>query len=233
MSNTSIKNVPAHVAIIMDGNGRWAGLKGLSRLEGHSKGASKIESIVRSCKSRGISYLTLYAFSEENWDRPSNEVEALMQLAGHYLDSKRDGMLKEGVRFLSIGDRDKLPKELKASIDKTIELTKDCKDITLIVALSYGSRQELIRAIKKMVSENISVDLTPEIVSSYLDTSDVPDPDLLIRTSGEYRISNFLLWQLAYTELFFTDVPWPEFGDDELDKALEEYSKRERRFGKI
>ena len=222
--------LPRHIAIIMDGNGRWAIERNMSRAEGHRRGAATIEAIVESAKNIGIKYLTLYAFSEENWNRPSDEVTALMSLLHHYLAAKREKMVNEGVRFQTIGDIDSLSAELQEEIKRTKEATKNGGRMTLIVALSYGARQEMCRAIGKLKNDKIA-DVTPEIISKALDTAGIPDPDLLIRTSGEYRISNFLLWQLAYTELYFTETLWPDFGHDELVCAIEEYQKRERRFG--
>jgi undecaprenyl diphosphate synthase len=225
-----MKSFPEHIAIIMDGNGRWAAQNGLSRAEGHARGAGRIEAIIEACKERGVKYITLYAFSDENWHRPDSEVRALMGLLSHFLVSKRQGMIDKGVRFRSIGDRSRLPVELRAEIEKTEQATMGCSDITMIVALSYGSRQEICRAVNSLIGQGVR-DTTPEMVDASLDTAGIPDPDLLIRTSGEYRISNFLLWQLAYSELYFTDVLWPDFDEKELDLAIESYSRRERRFG--
>ncbi len=222
--------IPEHVAIIMDGNGRWAKERGLPRAEGHIQGAKTIEMLVEAATDIGIKYLTLYAFSFENWSRPSEEITALMQLLQHYLASKREKMIGEGVRFTTIGDVKSLSTELQGEIAKTKEATGDGKKMTLIVALSYGSRQEICRAANKMIADKVE-NVTPELLSQALDTAGIPDPDFLIRTSGEYRISNFLLWQLAYTELYFTDKLWPDFARNEFVKAIEEYQKRERRFG--
>jgi len=214
----------------MDGNGRWARERGLSRAEGHRKGSETIETIVEAASEIGIQYLTLYAFSEENWNRPQDEVEALMQLLRHYLAFKRSKMVKEGIRFMTIGDVNALSSELQEEIRATKEATKNGNGMTLIVALSYGSRQEICKAAQKLLRDGVK-EVTPEIFSCALNTAQIPDPDLLIRTSGEYRISNFLLWQLAYTELYFTETLWPDFNKEEIVRAIEEFKKRERRFG--
>jgi len=224
--------LPRHIAIIMDGNGRWAKERGLPRTEGHRKGVETVEAIVEAARDIGIKYLTLYAFSEENWNRPKEEVASLMQILTLYLASKRQKMINEGIKFATIGDISALSREVQEEINKTAEATRSGKDMTLIVALSYGARQEICRAAQKLVRDGI-IDVTPETFSLVLDTAAMPDPDLLIRTSGEYRISNFLLWQLAYTELYFTDTLWPDFSRDDILRAIEEYQRRERRFGLI
>lgn len=225
-----MRTIPNHIAIIMDGNGRWAAERGLSRAEGHKRGAERIEEIIEACKERGVRYITLYAFSDENWNRPSDEVLALMQLLKHFLKSKRQGMIRKGVRFRAVGDIERLPSDLIKDIRETEEATKAGEKIMMIVALSYGSRQEICRAAEALAKKGMT-EITAEVFAEHLDTAGIPDPDLLVRTSGECRISNFLLWQLAYTELYFTDVPWPDFSPEELDRAIESYSKRERRFG--
>lgn len=222
--------LPKHIAIIMDGNGRWAKERGLPRSEGHRQGSHTIERIVEDASDLGIRYLTLYAFSEENWNRPSDEVASLMTLLHHYLAAKRQKMIDKGVRFTTIGDVSELSAELQEEIKRTKEATKDCGKMTLIVALSYGSRQEICRAVTKLVNDKTQK-VTPDALSAAMDTASIPDPDLLIRTSGEYRISNFLLWQVAYSELYFTETLWPDFNKNELIKAIEEYQRRERRFG--
>ncbi|MFH1830806.1 MAG: polyprenyl diphosphate synthase [Pseudomonadota bacterium] len=225
-----MKHIPKHIAIIMDGNGRWANERGLPRAEGHRLGAETIEKIVAACRDRNIRYLTLYAFSEENWSRPSDEVLSLMQLMRHFLVSKRAELIEERTAFRVIGDIERLPREVRSEITETVEATKDGDRMTLIVALSYGARQEICRATNTLLKKGVR-DFTPDILQEGLDTVGIPDPDLLIRTSGEYRVSNFLLWQIAYTELYFTETLWPEFSEDELDRAIESYAKRERRFG--
>lgn len=228
--NENMRHIPRHIAVIMDGNGRWAAENGLSRAEGHRRGAERIESIIESCKERGIKYITLYAFSDENWNRPSEEVLALMQLLRHFLISKRQGMIEKGVRFRAIGDLSRLPAELRQDILETLEATRAGEKINMVVALSYGGRQEICRAVESLIKKGVK-NVTPETFGMELDTADMPDPDLLIRTSGECRISNFLLWQLAYAELYFTETHWPDFDEGELDKAIDSYSARERRFG--
>jgi len=225
-----MKKIPKHIAIIMDGNGRWANERGLSRAEGHRRGAETIENIVVACRDRGIRYLTLYAFSEENWRRPSDEVLSLMQLMRHFLVSKRAELIEERTAFRVIGDVDRLPPEVRSEIAETVEATKDGDRMTLIVALSYGGRQEICRAVNALIKRGRR-EFTPEVLEEGLDTRSVPDPDLLIRTSGECRISNFLLWQLAYSELYFTETLWPEFTAENLDAALESFARRQRRFG--
>ena len=222
----------------MDGNGRWAKSKGLPRLEGHRKGVETVEEIVETVRDLKIPYLTLYAFSDENWRRPEAEITALMVLLEDYLKSKQEKMIKNGIRFRAIGDLAKLPERVRAVVQETIEKTKEGKEMALILALSYGSRNEIVRAVERMMRDHegpwtMDHGLGEVEIAKYLDTKDFPDPDLLIRTSGEYRLSNFLLWQLAYTELIFTKTMWPDFTPTELHKALEEYSRRERRFGKI
>ena len=224
------KETPKHIAIIMDGNGRWAKLHGKSRIEGHAAGAAVVEDVVEACKNRGVKCLTIYAFSSENWGRPSNEIAALMELFVEYIISKRDGMIEKGVQFRTIGDRNDLPKRLLEEIDKTCVATKDCDKIVLNIALNYGSKHEIVNAANKLI-ESGKNKISEEDIAKHLDTRGLPDPDLVIRTSGEYRISNFLLWQTAYSELYFTDINWPDFNEAELDKALKEYSKRERRYG--
>ena len=221
------KNLPKHIAIIMDGNGRWAKTKGLPRHEGHRKGVEAAEEIITAVREWKIPYLTLYAFSDENWQRPQLEIDALMSLLKVYLLSKQQKMLKNGIRFETIGDTPKLPQDIQETIAETKTITKNGKAMTLILALSYGARDEIVRAVNK-----VSGKVTEEIFSQYLDTKNFPDPDLLIRTGGEFRLSNYLLWQAAYAELYFTPVMWPEFTPAELKKALEEFSRRERRFGK-
>ncbi len=222
--------IPQHIAIIMDGNGRWAELHGQPRVEGHRRGAETIDRIVEAAHDRHISYLTLYAFSEENWQRPGEEVIALMGLLEEFLVTKRQKMKDKGIRFRTIGDISKLPPGLQQVLAHTIESTAGGDRMTLIVALSYGARQEICRAVNHLVARGAQT-IEPEEITRALDTSDYPDPDLLIRTSNEYRISNFLLWQLAYTELYFTPTLWPDFDEIELDRALAEYTRRERRFG--
>lgn len=222
---------PSHIAIIMDGNGRWAKERNLKRTAGHEEGAKTVRKITTHCNNIGIKYLTLYAFSTENWDRPKLEVEFLMKLLERYLKNELNVYLENGVRFKPIGDLSRFSKSLQKVIQETQEKTKEGKGLTQVLALNYGSRDEIVRAVKKMNDLN----LTPseENISKCLDTSFMPDVDLLIRTSGEVRLSNYLLWQNAYAEMFFTQTYWPEFSCSLLDDIISDFSKRERRFGGI
>lgn len=229
-------SLPTHVAIIMDGNGRWAKKRFLPRLEGHRAGAKSVRNTVEECRKLGIRYLTLYAFSTENWTRPQEEVSGLMKLFIEYLKSEAATLAKNKVRLRAIGERDRLPPEILAILEDVEAQTSKEPELDLILALSYGSRQELASATKKIAAKvqkgELSIDeISESLIQSHLYTADIPDPDLLIRTSDEQRISNFLLWQCAYTEFVFTPVLWPDFSKDEFKKCLEEYQKRERRFG--
>jgi undecaprenyl diphosphate synthase len=229
-------NLPRHIAIIMDGNGRWAQNHSLGRIAGHRKGAESVRNIVEACRKIGISYLTLYAFSSENWSRPEREVRALMTLLERYLKSEVRVMMKNNIRLLAIGDTGALPEKVRAILRETIGQTAGNKTMTLILALNYGSHDEIVGAARKMVDEALKgkigvADVTMEHFAEGLFTRGIPDPDLLIRTSGEYRLSNFLLWQMAYTEFYFTDILWPDFREEQLIEAIVEYQKRERRFG--
>ncbi|MBI2343131.1 MAG: di-trans,poly-cis-decaprenylcistransferase [Deltaproteobacteria bacterium] len=223
---------PQHIAIIMDGNGRWAQHKGLPRIVGHQHGVEAADAIVTTAREFGIPYLTLFAFSDENWGRPREEVEQLMQLLADFLRTKRDKMIANGVRLATIGETDRLPVTVQHSLAETIEATAAGTSLTLILALSYGARAEICRAVRRAMTAGIS-EITPDQLSAALDTAAYPDPDLLIRTSGEYRISNYLLWQLAYTELYFTDILWPDFSPEHLREAIAAYQRRERRFGRV
>jgi len=236
MPNIDPKNLPKHVAIIMDGNGRWAKKRAINRIRGHEEGAGSVRNIVKASREIGIPWLTFYSFSEENWKRPKHEVEALMKLLSRFLKSELDEMLDKGIRFQTIGRIEKLPQYVQKLLRKTIEKTSKNKDMVLTLALSYGSRQELSLAVRKIAKRIEAGNLTSEkiteqIISDTLYTAGMPDPDLLIRTSAEYRLSNFLLWQMAYTEFYFTPTLWPEFRKEEYLHAIEEYQKRERRFG--
>jgi undecaprenyl diphosphate synthase len=229
--------VPQHVAIIMDGNGRWAKQRGNQRIFGHQNGVKAVRAATEAAGEVGVKYLTLYAFSSENWNRPKPEVDALMGLLVDTINSEIETLIKNDIKLLTIGDISSLPKSVQEKLQDGINKTKDCKTLTAILALSYGSRFEIVEAVKKIVTDSKSgkIDennLSPETFSSYLNTSNIPDPALMIRTSGEIRLSNFLLWQLAYAELYFTPVLWPDFSKDEFFKAIIEYQKRERRFGK-
>jgi undecaprenyl diphosphate synthase len=228
--------LPRHIAIIMDGNGRWAKQHTMGRIRGHKKGAQAVRTTVTACREIGIQYLTLFAFSSENWGRPDEEVNALMALLEDYLEKETPTLRKQQIRLNSIGDIDRLYPPVRKKLLDVMKLTEQNDKMVLNLALSYGSRDELVRAIQKMVSDSrkgkLEIDdINQDLVGHYLYTDRMPDPDLLIRTSGEYRISNFLLWQLAYAELYFTDVLWPDFKKDDLLKAIAEYQRRERRFG--
>ena len=228
--------LPHHLAIIMDGNGRWAKQRMLRRIVGHQRGVETARLMVEECSSLGIRYLTLYAFSAENWLRPKTEVKALMTLLKKYIRSETPRMMKNNIRFNVIGDRSELPPDVEQEVTDALTQTAANSGMVLTLALSYGSRQEIVRAAKQMAGDltagRIAADRVDErLFNSYLYTSDIPDPDLLIRTSGEMRISNFLLWQLAYAELYFCDVNWPDLGKKDLYRALHDYQSRERRFG--
>ena len=230
------KKVPRHVAIILDGNGRWAKSKGLPRNAGHVAGAKNVENICRAAHELGIRYLTVYAFSTENWSRPGEEVEALMKLLRDYMKTCLSLAKKNNMRCRVIGDRTRLDADLQERIRQLEEASADYDGLTFVIALNYGGQDEIVRSVKKMLKEaaegRLSPDeLTTERFADYLDTAGIPEPDLMIRTSGEQRLSNFLTWQLAYTELYFTPVPWPAFDKAELEKAIDAYGKRDRRYG--
>jgi undecaprenyl diphosphate synthase len=230
--------LPKHVAIIMDGNGRWAKKRALNRIRGHEEGAESVRAVVRAGREIGIPWLTLYAFSEENWNRPKYEIEALMRLLKRFLAAELREMLDNGIRLQCIGRIGKLPKELQQALRETAEKTSHNQDMVLTLALSYGGRQEISDALEGIVKQIESGalnsgDVSEELIAQHLYTAQMPDPDFLIRTSGEYRVSNFLLWQIAYTEIYTTPVQWPDFRKEEFVKALQEYQKRERRFGAV
>ncbi len=230
--------IPSHVAVIMDGNGRWARKRMLNRIKGHEQGAQTVRTIVRTTREIGIPYLTLYAFSTENWARPAYEISALMTLLKRFVVSERDEMLENGIRLNVIGQVQRLPDDVRAEIEQSIALTSGNKDMTLTLALSYGGRDEITRAarsIAQMVLKGeIGVEeVTEKTISGLLDTAGMPDPDLLIRTSGEFRISNFLLWQIAYAEIFVTKTLWPDFSKEEYIAVLKDYQERDRRFGRV
>ncbi len=243
-SNSSIDgtaaaaSLPTHVAIIMDGNGRWAKKRLLNRISGHEKGSSTVRSIVRACREIGISYLTLYAFSTENWQRPKQEVNALMRLLEKFLQSEQKEMLVNNIRLRVLGQVERLPSGVRQTLQQALEATKNNTAMNLILALSYGGRSEIVhmaRTLAEKVKQGLLEpdSITEELVAGHLYTADIPDPDLLIRTSGEMRISNFLLWQIAYTEIFVTPTLWPDFTREELEQILGEYQTRERRFGTV
>lgn len=226
--------IPRHVGIIMDGNGRWAELRGLSRIEGHRQGAERAREVIESAAELGIKVLTLYAFSTENWQRPSSEVMTLMRLLEFYLKKELAELMEKDIVFKTIGEIWKLPEDIQTLIKEAQEKTASNKGMVLVTALSYSGRNEILRAIKKILYSNVMPEeLTEESFDSYLDTSGLPAPDLIIRTSGEMRISNFLLWQGAYSELYFTDTLWPDFTKEEFLLAIQDYQRRERRFGAI
>ena len=230
--------IPKHVAIIMDGNGRWAKDKGLPREFGHQNGVNSVKSIVQEAYKSGIEYLTLYAFSIENWDRPSDEVSSLMSLLVSTLRDEFDEIFDKDIKLNAVGEINSLPKEVVSELEFIINKTKNNRKMNLTLALSYGGKQEIFNAVK-MIADKVKNNLIElnnfddSIINSHLYTKNLPDVDLLIRTSGEQRISNFLLWQIAYAELYFTDVYWPDFSKDDFNLALENYKSRERRFGKI
>jgi undecaprenyl diphosphate synthase len=231
-----ITKLPEHVAIIMDGNGRWAKRRGLDRVRGHRVGAESVREIVRTSRELGISWLTLYAFSEENWKRSPFEIRALMTLLRQFLKTERDEMLQNGIRLQAIGRIGKLDAKTRNSLDKVIEQTATNREMVLTLALSYGGRQEILDAFRLLASQIREGKISPEEISEQtisrsLYTASMPDPDLLIRTSGEYRVSNFLLWQIAYAEFYITPTLWPDFRREEFLQALQDYGKRERRFG--
>lgn len=230
--------VPQHVAIILDGNGRWAKAKGMPRNYGHAQGSKNVERICEEAWRMGIKYLTVYAFSTENWNRPKDEVDALMKLLRNYMKTCLKTAAKNDMKVRVIGDIEPLDEDIKKRISELEAATVDNGGLNFTIALNYGSRDEMTRAAKRMAQDCAAGKLSPETINesvfeSYLDTHGIPDPDLLIRTSGEQRLSNYLLWQLAYSEFYFTDVPWPDFTKDELVKAVEEYNHRHRRFGGV
>lgn len=231
-------NVPRHVAIILDGNGRWARAKGMPRNYGHAQGSKNVERICEEAWRMGIKYLTVYAFSTENWSRPKDEVDALMKLLRNYMKTCLKTAAKNDMKVRVIGDKTRLDADIRSRIAELEEATKNNGGLNFQIALNYGSRDEIVRAVRKIARDAKDGKLepesiTPEVISSYLDTHDIPDPDLLIRTSGEERLSNFLLWQLAYSEFYFTDVLWPDFTKEELMKAIEQYNSRDRRYGGV
>jgi undecaprenyl diphosphate synthase len=236
MEEIDKEKLPRHIAIIMDGNGRWAKKKNLNRISGHIKGVDAVREIVTACRELGIKVLTLYAFSIENWRRPNDEVAALMGLLREYLSKEREEMVQNNIRLSAIGRIEDLPLEVQNTLRETSKKTEQCDGMILNLALSYGGRSEILHAVQGILSDFQKGKIKPEEVnlqrfSQYLWTRGIPDPDLLIRTSGEFRISNFLLWQIAYTELYVTETLWPDFDRKELLKAIAAYQSRERRFG--
>lgn len=232
--NEPITKLPTHVAIIMDGNGRWAAKRGLPRLAGHRAGTENLRRVIRAAVEFGVKYLTIYAFSTENWGRPKEEVDGLLHILEDVIDRELDELHHEGVQLRHIGHLEALPPALGEKVLKAVELTKNNDHLTLSLAFNYGGRDEIVCAIKRMMAEGVQPDdVTPEKVSAFLFTAGTPDPDMIIRTSGEMRISNFLIWQAAYAEWYVTPRYWPDFDREELHKALVEYSHRDRRYGRI
>ncbi len=230
--------IPQHIAIILDGNGRWAKAKGMPRNYGHAQGSKNVERICEDAYRMGVKYLTVYTFSTENWSRPSEEVDALMKLLRNYMKTCLKTAAKNDMKIRVIGDITGLDADIRARIEELEEATKDNGGLNFQIAINYGSRDEIVRAVRCLAKDVREEKISPSeideaCIEGYLDTHDIPDPDLLIRTSGEQRLSNYLLWQLAYTEFYFTDVPWPDFTKEELMKAISEYNERERRFGGV
>lgn len=228
----------SHIAIIMDGNGRWAKERGLPRVEGHRAGAESIREVTEACIELGVKYLTLYAFSSENWSRPQNEVDALMKLLDRFLDEKAVELDKQNIRLQAIGELDRLPAATRKRLDRIQEQTKNHQTMTLVLALSYGAREEITAAVRAIAKAAVAGEISPDeidakLISQNLYTKDIPDPDLLIRTSGEMRVSNFLLWQISYSEIVIVKKMWPDFRQGDLFGAVEEYNKRHRRFGAL
>jgi undecaprenyl diphosphate synthase len=229
-----VEKVPTHIAIIMDGNGRWAKERNLPRYFGHKAGVESVREVVRGCARLGVKYLTLFVFSTENWERPKSEVNALMRLLKKLLKSEAKELHENNVRVKAIGQIERLPKEVKENLEELITLTKNNNGLTLVLALSYGGRQEIVEAVKKILKSKIEPEkLDEKEFRKFLYDSEIPDPDLLIRTGGELRISNFLLFQSAYTEFYFTPTLWPDFREKELILAIENYQKRKRKFGRV
>lgn len=233
-----MKEVPKHIAIIMDGNGRWAKQRGEERLYGHMAGVKSVRKVIQRCLDIDVKYLTLYAFSAENWGRPVDEVNGIMELFCKTIAEQIGDLIEQGVRVYFMGKRDRLSDEVKESLHIAEELTKENKSLTLIIALDYSAKEEIVCATQKIVQMVVNGEIgveqiTDETINDNLYLSDIPDPDLMIRTSGECRISNFMLWQLAYSEFYFTDILWPDFGGEELEIAINSYRARDRRFGKI
>lgn len=229
--------IPRHIAIIMDGNGRWAKSKGLARIFGHQAGVKAVRKITEACGEFGVDYLTLYAFSTENWNRPKAEVDALMTLLVDTIERETPDLMKNNVRLLAIGNLERLPEKAQEKFQECMRKTESNTGVKLVLALSYSSRWEITAAVRSLAEqvkngEMQAEQINEEVITNYLTTRNIPDPDLLIRTSGELRISNFLLWQLAYSELYFTDVFWPDFDKEELAKAIVSFQQRERRYGK-
>lgn len=229
-----ITRLPVHIAMVMDGNGRWAAQRGLPRMAGHRAGTENLRRVIRACVEFGIKYLTIYAFSTENWGRPKEEVDGLMQILADVIDRELDELNEEGAQLRHIGHLEGLSPMLREKVNKAIDLTRNNDKLVLNLAFNYGGRDEIVCAVREIIAEGVRPEeVTPELINQHLFTAGIPDPDLIIRTSGEMRISNFLIWQSAYSEWYFTPTFWPDFDRDELHKALVEYSRRDRRYGKI
>jgi len=236
MRKARSEDIPRHIAIIMDGNGRWAEARGEERVEGHRAGLESVRAVVRAAGDLGVDFLTLYAFSIENWNRPRKEVGELMQLLEHYLEVEIDEVMEKGIRVLSIGRLDRLPPSTREAVEKAVAKTRDNREMTLVFALSYGGRAEIVDAARKLMRDAEMGKIAPEDLdeksfAAYLYEPEVPDPDLMIRTGGESRVSNFLLWQIAYAEIYTTPLMWPDFRESDLLVAVHDYQCRERRFG--
>jgi undecaprenyl diphosphate synthase len=233
-SSETLTRIPTHVAVIMDGNGRWATSRGLPRLAGHRAGTENLRRVIRACVEFGVQYLTIYAFSTENWGRPKEEVEGLMNILADVIDKELAELNEEGVQLRHIGRLESLDPSLRGKVLKAVDQTKNNNRLILCIAWNYGGRDEIVCAIHKMIEDGLKADqITDELVSQYLFTTGIPDPDLIIRTSGEMRTSNFLIWQAAYAEWYTTPILWPDFDREELLKALKEFGLRDRRFGRI
>lgn len=227
-------NIPRHVAIILDGNGRWAQQRNMPRTFGHKNGAENVVDIAIHAKKCGVKYLSLYAFSTENWKRPKKEVDYLMKLLIKFVNEKIDQLMEEDCKLNFLGDLSAIPDQTRKAVELALDRTKDNKSLFINIALNYGGRDELVHALKNIINDRYKTeDINEDLISNYLYTKDIPDPDLLIRPGGELRISNFLIYQIAYSELYFSDTLWPDFNEDEFDMALEEYSRRNRRFGDV
>jgi undecaprenyl diphosphate synthase len=230
--NQQALRVPRHIAIIMDGNGRWAQQRGLPRLAGHRAGTENIRRIVTECTEQGVRYLTLYAFSTENWSRPSLEVNGLMRIFSEFIDREMQALHKENVQVRHLGRMDNVAELLQRKIRRAVELTRNNTRLTLAVAFNYGGRLDIVDAVRELVAEKVSPEaITEQVLADHLSTRGMPDPDLIIRTSGEWRLSNFLIWQAAYSEYWVTPAFWPDFGPEQLRQAIQDYGQRERRFG--
>jgi len=233
MTSTELK-IPAHIAIIMDGNGRWAAARGLPRLEGHRAGTENLRQIIRACVELGVKYLTLYAFSTENWGRPKEEVNGLLTILESVIDHELNELNAEGVRIVHVGRLEAMPKKIRQKVCQSMEKTRNNGKLVLNIAWNYGGRDEIVCALQEIVKAGIPAEkINEEVITQHLFTHGSPDPDLIIRTSGEMRVSNFLIWQSAYAEWYFTPTLWPDFNKEELKKAIDNYSHRKRRFGKL